>query len=61
MIGIKGVPFCDPKWRINSFCSGNHFKVRLGSHFKIIWTHNFGNDSKGYACAAEMTGFGLTD
>jgi len=58
--GERGISFYDPKWRINSFSTSNNFKCRLGGFYYKIWGQ-YGNDSNGYACSAEMAGFGLED
>ncbi len=59
--GHKGLEFYDPVWRINSFSKeGYKFKCRLGGYFHQASGQN-GADSKGYACSAEMAGFGLED
>ena len=34
---VDGVSFFPNTWRINSFHSAYHFKVRIGGHFHLIW------------------------
>ncbi len=60
ILNVDGITFEPQVWRINSKSTGHNFWLRLGGQFRIIWG-NYGVDTKGNKCCAEMAGFGLTD